>query len=150
MADLIPGQPASQPKLKAGVEFERTEHRLLRLSLVNEGENLECFAAWLPWQHVHSMTILLVKKNGKLIPEQPMIDDPIPGTFTIRRNEKLAGTIDLDRRFPTLAEALASDDVDLFWSFQLNDIKSGKSQRLGGWLLLPKAERPRRLSEPEG
>ena len=141
MADSIPKQQASQPKLKAAVEFERTKHCLLRLSLVNEGEDLECFAASLPWKHVHSVTIRLVKKNGKRIPEQPLIDDPIPGTFIIRKNAKLAGTIDLDRRFPTLAEALASDSVDLYWIFQLSDIKSGKTQELDGRLLLPKAER---------
>jgi hypothetical protein len=133
-------RPKPELKIKVTVEYQKKQRHLLKITLTNEGDEFKCFSAKLPWSHWHSMTLLGVGTNRQLLPFQEYIDDDKPGTTILRKNESIEASIDLDTRFPRLTEFLSRDGMDLFWSFQLSDKANNKSNRLGGWVFIPKTK----------
>jgi len=124
-------------KIRATVVYEKKEKRLLTISLTNDGDDFDCPLARLPWRHWHSMTLLVVQKTGQPIPFQEYIDDPVPGNITLKRNQTIEGSVDLDARFPQLTEVLSSNGLDVFWSFELRTLNGNASNRVGGWTFMP-------------
>jgi hypothetical protein len=132
--------PDPKPKIKMNVEYQKKEGNLLKIALSNEGEEFECFSAKLPWRHYWSMTLILARPNGQVIEFHQYIDDPNFEKTRLGKNEKITGTINLDKRYPKLSEILSEEDVDLFWSYQLTDLNKKKTNRMGGWVYLPKTK----------
>jgi hypothetical protein len=139
-------KPKTELKVKMTVAYERKEEKhSLRISLTNEGDEFECALARLPWMHWHSMTILIADRHGN--PYEPFhyIDDALVGKVRVKKNEVIQGEIDLTMRYPKLSEALSSKELskngmDLFWSYQLCDVSERYSNRMGGWVFLPKPQ----------
>jgi hypothetical protein len=82
------------------------------------------------------MTLLLVHEDGQVFPFQPFIDDPLVGTTKVMKGGKVEGMVDLDRRYPKLAESLSRGGMDLFWGYRLVDVHNAASERMGGWAFL--------------
>jgi len=93
-----------------------------------------------PWANAYSALVVAVKTDasGTVLERSTPVDDPLVGSLTIQPGETLSGQIDLDRRFPGLADALMEHDVVVFWSFQLDPVDGTPLARAGGWVLLPR------------
>jgi hypothetical protein len=129
----------SHVDLRMTVQHQNVEKNLLKITLRNEGEEVECSISRLPWSHWHSMTIVCVTMHGHVLPMPLYIDDPWLGSIKIQPHETVEGEIDLERRFPKIAEFLLVDGIDVFWSFQFVDVDGRKATRNGGWLFIPKS-----------
>jgi hypothetical protein len=94
----------------------------------------------LPWECRHSLILVAVRagSGGGILAEDLPVDDPIVGETEVLKSQDLRGTIDLEKRFPSLLRALEQSDVILFWSYQLTPVGKSSLPRQGGWLLIPK------------
>jgi len=123
------------------VNYENNKHTL-KLSLTNKGNDFSCYSADLPWSHPQSMLIVIGRKDAKLsgllLSQQLLCDTGRLATITLTKDQTIGGEIDLENRFPELIQFLKSDGVDAFWSYELTDLHHNSSNRLGGWLYLPK------------
>jgi hypothetical protein len=133
----------TRQSLKVGVfvDYEIKDKRQLRIILTNNGEDLECGRYALPWGHWYSMTTLISQmEHGEVLRSTEYVDPLLEGAIILKKDEKIEGLIDLDARFPELVSLLFCDDVDLFWSYALHDMTGKRSERVGGWILLPKTD----------
>src|SRR5258708_17211214 len=131
----------SELRTKMTVEYEKEEGTLLKISLTNEGEEIDCLSYKLPWRHYLSMTVILARPSGQVIEfHHGSIEDPNFEKTRLKKNETITGTINLDKRYPKLSEILSEDGVDAFWSYQLSDVSKKKTNRMGGWVYLPKTK----------
>jgi hypothetical protein len=142
---VINNEGGTKIKFDITLQFEKKSDRhFLNISLTNTGDDCECYSSDLPWSHNHSMTILIAKKNAcrfgfSLSPQQEMIcDNPSIGITKIKMNKQIYGIVDLDSRYPELSKYLRDEAVDLFWSYELCDIDDRPSNRLGGWIYIPR------------
>ena len=113
----------------------------LEFTLRNSGSvPFEFFAADLPWGTRHSLMAVPVTNDAEArrIAEALYVDDPKPGQMTIKAGEQLSGSVDLSRRFPSLAEALKTREVIVFWSFQPTQVNGTQVHRTSGAVVLPK------------
>ena len=65
---------------------------IISVNMVNKGSDMEIQTAKLPWSHWHSITIVLVKKDGlggTIIPLREYIDDPLAGTMKLAKDQSV-------------------------------------------------------------
>jgi hypothetical protein len=112
----------------------------LTVTLVNRSaEALKLYKHALPWEGFHSMLLVAAKTDalGSMLEKTTLIDDPGPETIVLGPGQSLTGTIALKDRFPGLIDALANNDVIVFWSYQCVSIAGLRSERFGGFVLIP-------------
>jgi len=129
-------------------EDEESDKRFLDITLINRGDDFEYSPADLPWYRDGSMTILLADKVTKLSGlalqlngyffNDSLIDDTSVHSVKLAKNDRISGKVYLLNRYPDLSKKLESESIDLFWSYQLRDIKGNSSGKMGGWIYLPK------------
>lgn len=137
-------QTTAQPGeiiLDLSVEYRKKEKgHFLQVSLANKGRQFETYVSRLPWSHWHSLTIHLSRKNGQIIPAQEFIDDPLPGTTTVKQGQLLKGEIALQQRFPGIGDIITEEPLDLFWVYELKSVDGASSNRTGGWISITKSK----------
>ena len=128
-------------EMKVAVEATGTPAHKLEMHLTNQSPGpITVFRHSLPWSSAYSALVVAVRTDavGTVLDRSTPVDDPVVGTLTIEPNETLTGQIDLDRRFPGLADELKKRDVIVFWSHQLRTVDGAALPRTGGWALLAK------------
>jgi hypothetical protein len=129
--------------VKMLVTYDAKENARIGLlaSLENDGpKSIELYKANLPWGIRDSIVLVAVCLDGKkeVIPAVDYIDDPGPGTVSMRPGEKVSGVIGLETRFPTLSMCLKRSDAVVFWSYRLSTISANSQERLSGGVVIPK------------
>ncbi len=124
------------------LDVQLVERSRIRLTLAYGGDRpIEIYESALPWRNRYSLILAAAKADavGTLLPQDYVIDDPGPSSMVVQPGDRLTGEIDLDARFAGLREALKTYDVNLFWSYEMRTVENNAMPRVGGWLLIPKA-----------
>jgi hypothetical protein len=112
----------------------------LKITLVNRSARaISIYRHALPWVGFYSMLLIAAKADapGSVLEKSTLIDDPGPDTIILAPAESLHGAIILDDHFPTLTESLINNDVLIFWSYQCVAVDGERSNRTGGFVLIP-------------
>jgi hypothetical protein len=120
----VTGQSGPEPRL----------HVTLRNS---SSVALETYEHSLPWRGVYSMLVIVVRTDsvGSVLERSLPVDDPGPGTVTVRPGEVLEGDVALAPRFPGFAQALAASDLLAFWSYRFQAVGQAPLPWTGGFVL---------------
>jgi hypothetical protein len=134
-------EKTSSPLVELTVDCK---NRQLYFRLTNKSpKEIKCTDIKLPWRHLTSMTLLVVESETAVPLEdswEGKIDDPFLKPIILRPKAALTGRIDLQDRFRDIARVLARSGVDIFWSYEMKDVDGRRSNRIGGWLYLPKSK----------
>jgi hypothetical protein len=116
------------------------DHPRVEFVVKNISDNpIVIYNADLPWATRNSALIVAVTKNGRdILPSSLLIDDPGPGTTTIKPNETLIGSIFLERFVNGYSAAIKNDDIIIFWFYEPKDTEHNTLGNYGGWLELSK------------
>jgi len=103
-------------------------------------DSLSIYQSDLPWGSRYSMIIIVAKldASGTVLDQSLYIDDPSPNVVTMKYGESLTGKISLKTRFHDILTVLKTKQVIIFWSYQLKSLNNKSTERLGGWLIIPK------------
>lgn len=115
----------------------------LRVRVTNTSDTaLDAYEASLPWRTVYSMILVAVSTDpaGTVLERSLPIDDPGPGTITLRPGQALEGDVALERRFPGFVQAQAARDVLVFWSYRFQPIGRPALPWRGGFVVFPRVE----------
>lgn len=138
----VSGASADAVRLTARLDDVEVSGPRLQLELENAGsEPLQINESFLPWGIRTSLLLVAIVADagGERIPERLLIEDLGTGQTVIAAHGKRSGTVDLSRRFPTLADERKRHEVILLWSFvPLLASAEAKQRRITGVLLLPK------------
>lgn len=75
---------------------------------------------YLPWARYDSIFVEAVRLDrGESIPASIPVSDATARTVDVPVGTRLVGDINLDERFPRLADVLKETDVAVFWAFRL-------------------------------
>ena len=145
-ADENLSRPKQALTLSVDIAPKVESNLVLRLRLTNAGTNtLLIPLGYLPW-NLYAMTLVLVEADdpfSRQMKQESGIADPLPGEpHQVKSGQTIEGRIDLTRRYPDLAEKIKRTDVLVFWSYHC-PTEGLSSERVGGWLILPR-ENPTR------
>jgi hypothetical protein len=100
---------------------------------------LETYEHSLPWRGVYSMVVIVVRADsvGSVLDRSLPVDDPGPGTVTVKPGEILEGDVAFAPRFPGFVQALAESDLLVFWSYQFQVAGQAPLPWTGGFVLFP-------------
>jgi hypothetical protein len=102
---------------------------------------------YLPWARHGSIIVRALRLDRReWLQEDIPVSDPTGGSVDVPAGTRLAGDIDLDERFPTLASALKDTDVVVFWAFRL-EASDWTATAAAGAVVLEQGEN--RVSEDE-
>lgn len=134
------GVPPKSIEILAQRRDQNNGHIGLTFQLHYTGKQaVSVYTSHLPWGTKDNLVLVSVCLNGpkSLVPPVDYFDDPGPNQLTLQPGEVLTGSIDLERRFPTLRDCLQRSDALVFWSYQLEPISSDAPfQRLSGGVLI--------------
>ncbi|MEA2718378.1 MAG: hypothetical protein QOJ39_242 [Candidatus Eremiobacteraeota bacterium] len=107
------------------VRGEAAPEPRLFVTLTNQSrEDLVTYEHSLPWRSAYAMMVVAVETDpaGTPLERTLPVDDPGPGTVTVKPGETLHGEIPLAPRFPSLSGALAKRDVLAFWAYRFQPV----------------------------
>jgi hypothetical protein len=116
---------------------------VLRMSLkVDAAQHLRTTHRDLPWGHrYNALTIVAVPvgPSAEALAAQPAWDEPIESPeIVLVPGKALSGNVYLNSRVQGAEAALAKGELLVFWSYQLVAIGQPASNRVGGWLVIPR------------
>jgi hypothetical protein len=79
---------------------------------------LRMYSANLPWGTVHSTLVVAAYSNGDHLLRSLPIDDPGPGTTSLRPGVPVHGRYDLLQIYPDLKKLSTRRDVIVSWSYE--------------------------------
>jgi hypothetical protein len=125
------------------VEVESLNDRDLRVTLtLRSPDQIVTDLHSLPWGGRYNGFIIVAVpplSGGEALPGQAAFEEPMESPpVRIDRGKPLTGVVHLDSRIQGLEAALRRTDLLLFWSFEVQVQELGSSNRVGGWLLLPR------------
>jgi hypothetical protein len=115
----------------------------LSIKLTNTGtESVRFSNGFGPWAGPGQIQLIAIKLPGsEPIPNQlRAMVDPVLGFSEIEPGKALQYDVPVDELYRELALELKrrKSDIVLFWTYQLETANSKRSERVGGWLMLPK------------
>jgi len=97
----------------------------------------------LPWESLYKLLLVVAEANryGTVLEREKGIrcDLSLATKVTLRQGKTLRGEVSLNKRFPSLTQAIYKSDLIVFWSYVLETADGSAAQRFGGWLFIPKA-----------
>jgi len=91
----------------------------------------------LPWGTHESMVVVAALGGGRCLRRFLPIEDAPFNKIVVGPATPLSGSIDLERLFPNLRDALKESDVQLFWAYQAPEALKIPTWS-GGWILINK------------
>ena len=117
-------------------------HQQLRLRIELEfhgAKRVVVDRSMLPWGIRDALLIVPIVTDpfGTRVDEAQYVDDPHHDYMDLTPDDSLSGEVDLQQRFPDLAEALTRRDVVVFWSYELRPVDGPAYPRISGAVLIP-------------
>jgi len=82
------------------------------------------------------MIVTGVTSDGRCLERVFPIDDPSPEQISLKPNESVSGSVNLEKYFKDFRTALKNGDLHIFWAYQV-PAQLGNRHWSGGWVLIP-------------
>ncbi len=98
---------------------------------------------YLPWARYGSIFVKALRLDrGESLAADIPVSDPTARTVDVPVGTRLVGAVELDERFPRLAETLKETDVAVFWAFRLRAADWTATAAAGAFVLPQAGSQP--------
>lgn len=110
-----------------------TNGSTVRVTLTNtSGAALRIPRYNVPWYRVNSTIVAVGSRSHQTVAQDYDLFAAPPGEVTLRPNASLTEDIDVASWFPALQQRRRSEDVIVFWAYELRPIDAPRAEFYGG------------------